>query len=153
MDNIEYVSIKDVASEDVVALMNHPKVKAHLIDYDDYNNVSAQAWIQEKIKVDAQPGCRVRGILRDGRLLGWCGIQLEEQRHELAIVIGEEAWGIGKIIFKDMIGWGKEMNLEYVYVHLLETRPEYKFLKKIATSVTRSRLYGRKFTTYQLLVR
>jgi len=47
---------------------------------------------------------------------------------------------------------GKKWGLKKIVLHLLETRPEYKFLKRKATKVQKTELFGRNFTTYFISV-
>lgn len=108
--------------------------------------------VKSKIEVDATSGCRVRAIICEGVLAGWCGIQFEEGKYEIAIIIDDKFWGLGKKILKDMMRWAKELGHDEVFIHFLHTRPDYKFLKKRARNVYESELFGSKFTTYQLAV-
>ncbi len=101
-----------------------------------------------KIEVDATSGCRVRGIICEGELAGWCGIQLEEGKYEVAIITDDKFWGLGKKIFQNMMCWAKELDHDEVYIHFLGTRPDYRFLKKIAKTVYETELFGSKFTSY-----
>ncbi|OUS36941.1 GNAT family N-acetyltransferase, partial ['Osedax' symbiont bacterium Rs2_46_30_T18] len=39
-----------------------------------------------------------------------------------------------------------------IYIHFLHTRPQYKFLRKVAKKVYETQLLGNTFTTYQLTV-
>jgi hypothetical protein len=71
----------------------------------------------------------------------------------LAIIIDNEFWGLGRTVFKDMMCWAKELGHSEVYIHFLHTRPEYKFLKKIAKSVYQDDFFGDKFTIYQLMIK
>jgi hypothetical protein len=109
--------------------------------------------MHSKLEVDATSGCKVRGIFFDGELAGWCGIQLEGDNYELAIIIDDKFWGLGKKVFKDMMRWAKELAHEVVYIHFLHTRPEYKFLKKMSSNVYKTELFDSTFTTYQLSVK
>lgn len=114
---------------------------------------SATDWINSKIEVDATPGCRVRAILREKDLAGWCGIQHEMGQYELALVLDEKYWGLGKSVFVDLMAWANELGHEAVFIHFLHTRPAYKFLQKRAIQVFTSEMYNTQFTTYQLRVR
>ena len=91
---------------------------------------SISTWIAEKIALDQSPGCRIRAVVVDGELSGWCGIQPDDQGHELAIVLSQPAWGQGRSIFKQLLTWAKELGHKEVLFHLLETRPEYRALQK-----------------------
>lgn len=72
--------------------------------------------------------------------------------HEIAIVIDESHWGIGPRVFRDVMGWASELGHEVISIHLLHTRPEYRFLQKIAKRVYTTDLLGERFTTYELAV-
>jgi hypothetical protein len=48
--------------------------------------------------------------------------------------------------------WAKELGHQEIIFHLLETRPEYKALKRKATKVQKTELLGRRFTTYFISV-
>lgn len=88
----------------------------------------------------------------DKQLAGWCGIQREDGKYEIAIVIDDRYWGLGKKVFREMLGWAREFGHKTIYIHFLYTRPEYRFLRKISKNVYESVLMGSKFTTYELEV-
>lgn len=85
-------------------------------------------------------------------LIGWCGIQLEGNNYELAIIIGSSHWGVGKRVFSDLMSWAKELGHKEVVIHLLDSRGEYQFLEKIAKEVSKCKIMKRDFTTYRLAV-
>jgi GNAT superfamily N-acetyltransferase len=84
--------------------------------------------------------------------VGWCGIQQEGGEYEIALVLDDRYWGLGRKIFRELMSWATELGHQTVYVHFLHTRPEYKFLRKIANSVYENEIMGNKFTTYRLSV-
>ena len=102
--------------------------------------------------MNATPGCRVRAIVVDGQCAGWCGVQYDNGEYEIAVVLDDSQWGLGRRIFRDLMIWAKELGHKTVSIHFLHTRPEYKFLRKIAQSVHESQILGNKFTTYTLAV-
>ncbi len=122
------------------------------MEHDLFDSNTIQIWLQSKLEVDATPSCKVRAIIYDNQLAGWCGIQLEYGLYEIAVVIDNRFWGLGKKVFKDVMKWAGELGHKEVLIHFLHTRPEYKFLKKIAKSVYESNISGNKFTTYKLKV-
>lgn len=105
-----------------------------------FDELKVKAWIASKIEVDAMPGCRARAIVVEQRLAGWCAIQFEDEKYEIAIVMGDEYWGLGKGVFRDMMAWAKALGYKSIFIHLLDTRPEYKFLRKMAKNVVESEL-------------
>lgn len=152
MNLIRYINLDEVPLEEWVSLMNEPKVREHLISFPLFTREVAQNWVKEKLIENEKSGCRIQAVVCNDVLAGWCAVQEQDGQYELAIVINDQFWGIGKQIFKDMLAWAKELGHECVYLHLLETRREYRFLKKIATNVTHSQLLGREFTTYEIEV-
>ena len=152
MCNIEYLSLMAVDRKDLASVLNEYSLRTHLIDHPHFDITSIQAWIVDKIKVDALPGCRVRVVSIDGVLAGWCGIQPDDCGFEMTIVISRRFWGSGIPIFKTLLLWAGELGHKQVLFHLLDTRREYKALAKMASKVDRTRISGRSFTTYHLSV-
>jgi hypothetical protein len=153
MSSIEYVKLSEVNPNDFIPLLNNKKIREHLIEHALFDTDSVDAWIKAKIKVDFTNGCRVRAIIFNNQLVGWCGIQLEGEKYEVAIVIDDKYWGLGKNVFYDILRWAKALGHDEIFIHFLHTRPEYKFLRRISTKVYESKLFGSKFTTYQLAVK
>lgn len=153
MSTIEYLKFDETDAYDFLPLLNSKKIRKHLIEHELFTIETLATWINSKIEVDITSGCRVRAILYENELAGWCGIQFEEGKYEIAIIINDKFWGLGKKVFIDMMNWAKELGHNEVFIHFLHTRPNYKFLKKIAKNVYTSELFGSKFTTYQLTVK
>ncbi len=150
--NIEYVMFSEIKAVDFVTLLNKHKIREHLIQHELFDTYTVNAWVKTKLEMDSSPGCKIRAILINDQLAGWCGIQLEGKEYELAIIIDDRFWGIGKTIFYEMMCWAKELGHERISIHFLDSRPDYKFLRKIATNVYKRELHGRTFTTYQLAI-
>jgi len=152
MSRIDYVKFSEVSPESFLSMLNKLKVREHLIEHALFDIDSTTAWMDSKLEVDASEGCKVRAINLDNQLIGWCGIQFEEGKYEIAIVLDERAWGLGIKIFHEIMAWAKIIGHKEVFIHFLHTRPKYKFLQKLAKSVYESELLGHKFNTYQLAV-
>ena len=152
MSKVEFIDFSKVAPEDFLPVVNSESLRKHLVDHDYFDSDSIREWIQGKVKVNSMSGCRVRAVFVDGILAGWCGIQPDENGFEIAIVLAREFWGAGISIFQEMMLWAKEMGHKEIIFNLLETRPEYKSLKRKATKVQRTELLGRSFTTYFISV-
>jgi hypothetical protein len=152
MSTVEYLEFNKIDKNEFLPLLNSKRIRKHLIKHELFTIDTLTTWMHTKLEVDATSGCKVRGIVVDGELAGWCGIQLEDDKYELAIIIDKKFWGLGKKVFKDMMRWAKELEHKVVYIHFLHTRPEYKFLKKIASAVYKTELFDSTFTTYQLSV-
>jgi len=152
MNDIVYIKLNEANPKEFVPLLNANKIREHLIEHKLFDENTVKDWLKSKIKIDSSQGCKVRAIVIDKQLAGWCGIQLENSKYEIALVIDENFWGLGKKIFLDIMHWAKELGHKTVYIHFLHTRPQYKFLHKISLNVYKSELLGSKFTTYELAV-
>ncbi|NCP64067.1 MAG: GNAT family N-acetyltransferase [Paraglaciecola sp.] len=152
MNEIQFKPLCDVDLNELSNILNKQKIRIHLIQHDQFNAESINAWVNEKIRVDQQPGCRVRAVFIDEKLAGWCGIQPDGDSYEVAIVIDDQYWGTGLTIFKQVMQWATEFGLERVMIHLLETRKNYKFLNKMAVKKITTHMLGHDFVTYILAV-
>ncbi len=152
MSNIEFLGFNQVNPNDLLVVLNAVETRKHLIDHPLFDPISVHEWMAGKDEIDSQPGCRIRAIYIDGVIAGWCGVQPDDEGVELAIVVAREFWGAGIPIFKTMMRWAKELGHKEILFHLLDSRPEYKALHKIATKVIKTELLGRCFTTYYLAV-
>lgn len=148
MNNIEYLNFELINSLDLMTVVNEESLREHLIDHPYFDSASIKTWINDKIEIDAEPGCRVRAVLIEGKLAGWCGIQPDDKGFEIAIVISQRFWGFGVPIFNAMKSWARELGHKEVLFHLLDSRRKYKALEKIATKVHHTEMLGRSFTTY-----
>lgn len=153
MHCLEYVTFDEIEPIDFLALLNKRTTREHLIDHERFDTDKVKEWIQSKIDVDSSQGCRVRAIRVEKQLAGWCGIQREDGKYEIAVVLDDSYWGLGKSVFREMMIWAKELGHTTIFIHFLHTRPEYKFLRKMSKSVYESELLGSTFTTYELEVK
>ncbi len=163
MSNIDYVKFEQIKPAEFLPLLNKSSTREHLIRHEQFDLESVKAWMQSKIEVNACEGCRARAITVDKQLAGWCGIQRGDEEcedeqcevgcYEIAVVIDDRYWGLGKFIFRDVMTWAKELGHSTILIHFLHTRPEYKFLRAMSKRVYESELMGSKFTTYELEVK
>jgi len=152
MSEIEFLRFNQVNPDEFMGIVNQDSLRTHLIDHPYFDETSLQTWMEEKNKIDAMHGCRIRAVYVGGVLAGWCGIQPDDNGFELAIVISQKFWGFGIPIFKRLMFWAKELGHKEILFHLLESRPEYKVLNKMSTKVHKTELSGRCFTTYHVAV-
>ena len=152
MKKISYVSFREVNTLDWLKILNEPVLRRHLVEHDIFNETTINNWVKSKLDVDAREGCRVRAIYIDKELAGWCGIQPDDNGYELAIVLANLYWGTGISIFKTMMNWAKELGHHEVLFHLLDSRREYKALKKFANKINQSQLLNRHFVSYYISV-
>lgn len=152
MNDLSYIAIDKVNITDLMLIMNRQKVRTHLAAHVHFDEVSIKDWVRSKVSIDTVKGCKVRAILFKGKVAGWCGIQLEDGKYELAIVMSEAYWGLGKPVFRELLAWSKDMEHNEVYIHFLHTRPEYKFMRRISSEVHITQLLGNTFRSYKIRV-
>lgn len=152
MHPIEYRALNQIDPDQLLSLLNKERVRSHLMKHQLFDRESLQSWLKGKIEMDATRGCRVRAIVVDDQCVGWCGLQHDNGEYEIAVVLDDSHWGLGRKIFRDLMAWAKDLGHQTVSIHFFHTRPEYKFLRKIARSVHESHIMDNKFTTYRLSV-
>ena len=152
MGPIEYRAINQVDPEQLLSLLNKERVRSHLMRHPRFDRESLQKWLNDKLEMDSTPGCRVQAIVVEGQCVGWCGIQRGTSEYEIAVVLDDSHWGLGRRIFRHLMAWAQEFGHQTVSIHFLHTRPEYGFLRKMAKRVYKSEIQGNKFTTYTLAV-
>ncbi len=150
MSKPKYEKINDINPDDFIPVLNDEKIRNHLVVHDLFNSATIREWVKGKTECNDIQGCRIRAIIIDNKLAGWCGIQKDEENYEIAMVISKSYWGSGALIFRDLKSWAKELGHNEVAVHLLETRPEYRFLTKTSTKIYKSKMLGRNFLTYHI---
>jgi len=152
MKHISYVEIESLNQNELLSILNKESVRKHLVSHDRFDEDLLENWVAGKVIVNSTKGCKVKGIKVNEAVAGWCGIQFENGSFELAIVLDEKYWGIGVRVFKDVMAWATELGHSKVVLHLLNTRPEYKFLKTKACRVYESTMFGQKYISYELRV-
>jgi len=150
---ISFVKLSECNTEELLSIMNSDDVRKHLMPHDQFSHESLSNWIELKNSCDALPGCRVRGILINQQLAGWCGIQDDELGYEIAIILDKPFWGRGKRVFREMQSWAKEFGHRELIIHLHESRPSYKFLSKLSKNkITKSTILGNRFNSYHVKI-
>ena len=152
MTAIRYYPLSEADPEQLLTILNDIRTRTHLISHPEFTPQRLASWVADKQEENQQPGCRVCAVDINGELAGWCGIQRSEDDYELAIVIGQTGWGAGPRIFRDMMGWAFELGHSEVIIHLLDSRRDYRFIRRLAREVYETELLGRHFTTYRLSV-
>lgn len=153
MSDIEFRSFKRVDPETFLSIVNEASLRKHLIEHKPFTANSIREWVNQKLEIDALEGCCVRAIYIGGVLAGWCGIQPDDRGFELAIVLSQRYWGKGISVFKTLMRWAGELGHAEIVFHLLDSRPEYKALSRLASKVQKTQWSGRYFTTYYVPVR
>lgn len=152
MNCLEYAKLSEIEPAEFLSILNKKTTREHLIEHEMFDVDKVRTWIQQKIQVDSTQGCKVRAITINKQLAGWCGIQLEEGKYEIAVIIDDSYRGQGISVFRELMRWAEELGHKTIFIHFLHTRPKYKFLQKMSRNVYESELLGDRFTTYELEV-
>lgn len=152
MNQIDYVNFERIEPATLLPIVNEQSLRSHLVEHLFFDADSIKEWMDHKQQISARQGCRIRAVMINDELAGWCGIQPDDLGFEIAIVISRKFWGCGITIFKTLMLWARELGHQELVFHLLETRPQYRALLKLATKVQKTEMLGRSFTTYFIAV-
>jgi len=113
-------------------------------DCDDFVAAKEQLWNEH--------GYGPWAFIVDGEFAGWGGLQPEDGEADLALVLHPNYWGIGKILYHDIVNRAfGEMNLNTVTVLLPPTRTRIKGLLRLGFNKDGELIIGKeRFIRYRL---
>jgi hypothetical protein len=152
MTALKYLPFHQVNVDEFLRVLNEQALRTHLIAHPYFDSLSLQVWMAEKAAIDQLAGYLIRAVMVDDQLAGWCGIQPDEEGVELAIVMTQNFWGKGIPVFKQLMCWADELGHTEIVFHLLDSRPRYQALNKMASKVKKTQRLGHGFTSYYLPV-
>ena len=123
--NIVFKRLTDVAATDIIDLMNHPLVTRQmpLATHICFDEATCDAFIAAKERLWSLHGYGPWAFVIDGRFAGWGGLQTESGDADLALVLHPDYWGVGKILYANIIERAfSDMNLDAVTILLPTTR-------------------------------
>lgn len=148
---LTYRTLDTFPAGEWLELLNSDVVRKHLIQHPQFRMETLETWLQSKIKEGRKPGCRLRAINSDGKLVGWCGIQTESGNYELALVLSPKYWGRGREVMNQVIQWAQELGHKQLLAHLPRTRPQTRALQRIlGQPIEVSNIQGHAFNTYRI---
>lgn len=148
---LTYHPIDAVTSQELLALLNDPAVRRHLIEHPLFTEQSALDWAAAKAAEDALPGCRIRAIRDGATLAGWGGIQRHDGVYELAIVLAPAYWRHGAAVMSTMKRWAAEAGHQQLVIHLPQSRPQQRAIAKLlGQPVHTTTIGGQAFNTYHI---
>lgn len=131
--NIEFKRLTEVNKSDIIELMNNPLVRRHMpLASGLFDKGAYDAFIAEKEKLWAEYGYGPWAFVADGKFIGWGGLQFEEGDADLALVLHPDYWGLGKVIYNEIIkkAFG-EMGFESITVLFPPSRTCIKGLLRL----------------------
>ena len=148
---LTYHTVDKSPAEEWLELLNSDFVRKHLIQHPRFTTETFGVWLKSKINMDREPGCRLRAIRSDGKLVGWCGIQIESGDYEIALVLSPKYWGHGREAMNQIIMWARELGHKQLFAHLPQTRPQTKALERLFGKPIRvSHIQECVFNTYRI---
>ena len=148
---LTYHKIDTAQTDGWLELLNSDLVRKHLIQHPVFTSDTVAIWLQSKVEVDREPCCLMRAIQSDGRLIGWCGIQIESGEYELALVLSPKFWGHGREVVNQIKLWARELGHKHLLAHLPQTRPQTKALERLFGKPIRvSNIHNTVFNTYKI---
>lgn len=153
MDVIAFSNLWDIAPDEMISLMNNPRVAAYMpLLADGFTRDTYDAFIIAKRDLWAQHGYGPHAFLINGEFAGWGGLQYESGDADFALVLHPDFWGCGLRIFdavKDQ-AFG-EMGLNSITALLPPNRANAKSIKRLGFVENGSvGIDGRDFTRFRL---
>jgi len=130
---IKFVRLSEVKKSEIIELMNNPLVRRQMpLFTSDFNESVCNEFIAAKEKLWNEHGYGPWAFIIDEQFAGWGGLQPENGEADLALVLNPNYWGIGKVLYKEIISKAfNEMRLESVTVLVPPSRTRIKGLIRL----------------------
>lgn len=151
--NIDFKRLTEVEKSEIIELMNNPLVRRHMpLTSDNFGESDCDEFIAAKERLWAEHGYGPWAFVVDGQFVGWGGLQPENGEADLGLVLHPNYWGIGKVLYDEIIdrAFG-EMGFETVTVLLPPTRKWIKGLLRLGFKEDGElEVGGERFIRYRL---
>ena len=131
--DIEFKRLNTVSKTELIDLMNHPLVRRQMPLLDKpFTNNDFERFIAAKEQLWRNFGFGPWAFFIGGCFAGWGGLQPEDGDADLALVLHPDYWGLGKIIYKEIVERAfYEMNLASVTILFPPSRTRIRGLLKL----------------------
>jgi RimJ/RimL family protein N-acetyltransferase len=150
---LEFKRMSDIDRAEYIALHKHPLVRRQMpLIGDDFGDKECQEWVAGKESLWDEHGYGPWAFLIDNKFVGWGGLQYENGDADLALVLHPDYWGMGKIIYNEIIkrAFG-EMDLPSVTILFPPTRTRVKGILRLGFIVDGEvEVDGERFIRYRL---
>jgi GNAT superfamily N-acetyltransferase len=151
VDPVSFGLLTEAPRDQLLALLNDPRVRRHLIPHPLFTPESLEAWLRAKTELESDPLCRVRAVYVDAALAGWCGIQREGDVYDLGMILAVRRWGLGRQVFHALLAWGRALGHRELYALLPAGRPQRRALTRwLGQPVLRRTIQGIPFEGYRI---
>ncbi len=151
--NIEFKRLSEVEKSEIIELMNNQLVRRQMpLLKDDFTESVCDKFIEAKELLWLEHGYGPWAFTVNGQFAGWGGLQPENGEADLALVLHPTYWGLGKILYKKIIGKAfGEMELKSVTVLFPPTRTRIKGLFRLGFKEDGElEVEGKQFIRYRL---
>lgn len=126
--NIEYKRLTEVDKSEIIELMNNQLVRRQMpLLTDDFNEIVCEKFIAAKELLWIEFGYGPWAFIVNGQFAGWGGLQPEDGDADLALVLHPNYWGLGKVLYKQIISKAfNEMGLKSITVLFPPSRTRIK---------------------------
>jgi RimJ/RimL family protein N-acetyltransferase len=153
MMRLEFKRLTETCPADLIALMNHPKVREHMpLTRDNFGEKEYRRFVEGKELLWAEHGYGPWAFYADGKFVGWGGLQPEGDDADLALVIHPEAFGLGGPIVKEILRRAfEEFRFPSVIVLFPPTRTRVRALLRLGFALDGEvEIGGETFLRYRL---
>lgn len=152
MERLEFRRLPEVDPQDLVELMNHPKVRRLMpLTKDDFGEADAQGFVAGKEQLWAEHGYGPWAFFVGGRFAGWGGLQPEAGDADLGLVLHPDFWGWGKRIYDEIVRRAPGMGIGSITVLLPPNRTKVRGLARLGfVRDGELELHGERFMRYRL---
>ena len=99
---------------------------------DDFNEILCDKFISAKEQLWTEYGYGPWAFVINNRFAGWGGLQPENGEADLALVLHPDYWGVGKVLYKEIINRAfGEMGLNSITILLPPTRTRINALLRL----------------------
>ena len=152
-EDIVFANLAEIEKSKIVDLMNNPLVRRQMpLLKGEFNQTDCEKFITSKERMWKEHGFGPWAFVVNQEFAGWGGIQPDDGEADLALVLHPDYWGIGKVLYKEIIGRAfYELNIATVQVLFPPSRTRIKGLLHLGFKKERELEIGNeKFIRYTL---
>ena len=125
---LHFRHLSDVSTEDIIALNNNPDVLRQMpLGRPNFDESKCTAWVAQKEAQWALNGYGPWAFFVEDEFAGWGGLQHEDGDADLALVLHPDYWGLGRVIFDEIVRRAfQELGLDSITILLPPTRTRIK---------------------------
>ncbi|MEZ0196176.1 GNAT family N-acetyltransferase [Pseudomonas qingdaonensis] len=153
--SLTFRHLSDVSTDDIMALNNNPDVLRQMpLGRPDFDEKKCKVWVAQKEAQWVLNGYGPWAFFVENEFAGWGGLQKEGDDADLALVLHPHYWGLGKVIFNEIVRRAvQELRLESITLLLPPTRVRIKGVLRLGFRPDGEvDIDGTYFRRYRLLV-